>query len=188
MKKTLAIIAVVILVLAGGLAVSYNGLAGDREAVDTAQADVETMLQRRADLLPNLVSTVKSYAKHETEVFDKVLEARSQLMSAGTMEEKAEAEQQVESALESLNIVVENYPELKSDTTYVSLMDELSGSENRISVARKDYNAAVKSYNTKLAKFPGNIMGSAFGFEKTSYFEASASAQETPDVGELLAD
>lgn len=188
MKKTLAIIVVVILVLAGGLAVSYNSLAGDREAVDTAQADVETMLQRRADLLPNLVSTVKSYAKHETEVFDKVLEARSQLMSAGTMEEKAEAEQQVESALESLNIVVENYPELKSDTTYVSLMDELSGSENRISVARKDYNAAVKSYNTKLARFPGNILGSAFGFEKASYFEASASAQETPDVGDLLAD
>ena len=183
MKKTLAIIVVVILVLAGGLAVSYNGLAGDRESVDTAQADVETMLQRRADLIPNLVSTVKSYAKHETEVFDKVLEARSQLM-----EEKAEADQQVESALNGLKVVVENYPELKSDTTYVSLMDELSGSENRISVARKDYNDAVKSYNTKLVKFPGNILGSAFGFEKASYFEASTSAQETPDVGEMLAD
>ena len=171
MKKTLAIFVVVILVLAGGLAVSYNGLAGDRESVDTAQADVETMLQRRADLIPNLVSTVKSYAKHETEVFDKVLEARSQLMDADTMEEKAEADQQVESA-----------------TTYVSLMDELSGSENRISVARKDYNDAVKSYNTKLVKFPGNILGSVFGFEKASYFEASTSAQETPDVGEMLAD
>ena len=188
MKKTLTIIVVVILVLAGGLAVSYNGLAGDRESVDTAQADVETMLQRRADLIPNLVSTVKSYAKHETEVFDKVLEARSQLMDAGTMEEKAEADQQVESALNGLKVVVENYPELKSDTTYVSLMDELSGSENRISVARKDYNDAVKSYNTKLVKFPGNILGSVFGFEKASYFEASASAQETSDVGEMLAD
>lgn len=147
MKKTLAIIVVVILVLAGGLAVSYNGLAGDRESVDTAQADVETMLQRRADLIPNLVSTVKSYAKHETEVLNKVLEARS-AMDADTMEEKAEADQQVESALNGLKVVVENYPELKSDTTYVSLMDELSGSENRISVARKDYNDAVKSYNT----------------------------------------
>ena len=188
MKKTLAIIVVVILVLAGGLAVSYNGLAGDRESVDTAQADVETMLQRRADLIPNLVSTVKSYAKHETEVFDKVLEARSQLMDADTMEEKAEADQQVESALNGLKVVVENYPELKSDTTYVSLMDELSGSENRISVARIDYNYSVKSYNTKLVKFPGNILGSVFGFEKASYFEASTSAQETPDVGEMLAD
>lgn len=188
MKKTLAIIVVVILVLAGVLAVSYNGLAGDRESVDTAQADVETMLQRRADLIPNLVSTVKSYAKHETEVFDKVLEARSQLMDAGTMEEKAEADQQVESALNGLRVVVENYPELKSDTTYVSLMDELSGSENRISVARRDYNDAVKSYNTKLVKFPGNILGSALGFEKAAYFEASASASENPDVGELLAE
>lgn len=188
MKKILAIIGIVILILAGGLAVSYNGLAGSRESVETAQADVDTMLQRRADLIPNLVSTVKSYAKHETEVFDKVLEARSQLMDADTMEEKAEADQQVESALNGLKVVVENYPELKSDTTYVSLMDELSGSENRISVARKDYNDAVKSYNTKLVKFPGNILGSVFGFEKASYFEASTSAQETPDVGELLAE
>ena len=144
MKKILAIIGIVILILAGGLAVSYNGLAGSRESVETAQADVDTMLQRRADLIPNLVSIVKSYAKHETEVFDKVLEARSQLMDAYTMEEKAEADQQVESALNGLKVVVENYPELKSDTTYVSLMDELSGSENRISVARKDYNDAVK--------------------------------------------
>ena len=188
MKKILAIIGIVILILAGGLAVSYNGLAGSRESVETAQADVDTMLQRRADLIPNLVSTVKSYAKHETEVFDKVLEARSQLMDAYTMEEKAEADQQVESALNGLKVVVENYPELKSDTTYVSLMDELSGSENRISVARKDYNDAVKSYNTKLVKVPGNILGSVFGFEKASYFEASTSAQETPDVGEMLAD
>ena len=150
MKKILAIIGIVILILAGGLAVSY--------------------------------------AKHETEVFDKVLEARSQLMDAYTMEEKAEADQQVESALNGLKVVVENYPELKSDTTYVSLMDELSGSENRISVARKDYNDAVKTYNTKLVKFPGNILGSALGFEKAAYFEASASASENPDVGELLAE
>lgn len=164
MKKILAIIGIVILILAGGLAVSYNGLAGSRESVETAQADVDTMLQRRADIIPNLVSIVKSYAKHETEVFDKVLEARSQLMDAYTMEEKAEADQQVESALNGLKVVVENYPELKSDTTYVSLMDELSGSENRISVARKDYNDAVKTYNTKLVKFPGKYSGFSLGF------------------------
>ena len=188
MKKIFAIIGIVILVLAGGLAVSYNGLAGSRESVDTAQADVETMLQRRADLIPNLVSAVKSYAKHETEVLDQVLEARSQLMDAGTLEEKAAADQQVENALNGLKVVVEKYPELKRDTTYVSLMDELSGSENRISVARKDYNDAVKSYNTKLVKFPGNILGSVFGFEKAAYFEASASADKNPDVGELLTD
>ena len=188
MKKVFLAVIAVIVVLAGGLMLSYNGLAGSKEAVETAEADVDTMLQRRADLIPNLVSTVKSYAKHETEVFDKVLEARSQLMDAYTMEEKAEADQQVESALNGLKVVVENYPELKSDTTYVSLMDELSGSENRISVARKDYNDAVKTYNTKLVKFPGNILGSALGFEKAAYFEASASAGENPDVGELLAE
>ena len=188
MKKVFLAVIAVIVVLAGGLMLSYNGLAGSKEAVETAEADVDTMLQRRADLIPNLVSTVKSYAKHETEVFDKVLEARSQLMDAYTIEEKAEADQQVESALNGLKVVVENYPELKSDTTYVSLMDELSGSENRISVARKDYNDAVKTYNTKLVKFPGNILGSALGFEKAAYFEASASAGENPDVGELLAE
>ena len=188
MKKVFLAVIAVIVVLAGGLMLSYNGLAGSKEAVETAEADVDTMLQRRADLIPNLVSTVKSYAKHETEVFDKVLEARSQLMDADTMEEKAEADQQVESALNGLKVVVENYPELKSDTTYVSLMDELSGSENRISVARKDYNDAVKSYNTKLVKFPGNILGSAFGFEKASYFEADDSAADTPDVGDMLAE
>ena len=104
------------------------------------------------------------------------------------MEEKAEADQQVESALNGLKVVVENYPELKSDTTYVSLMDELSGSENRISVARKDYNDAVKSYNTKLVKFTGNILCSEFAIQKASYIEASTTAQETPDVGEMLAD
>lgn len=163
-------------------------LAGSKEAVETAEADVDTMLQRRADLIPNLVSTVKSYTKHETGVVDRVLEARDQLMNADTVEEKSEADQQMDSALSGLKVVVENYPELKSDTTYVGLMDELSGSENRISVARKDYNEAVKAYNTRLVKFPGNVFGSILGFEKASYFEADASAADTPDVGDMLAE
>ena len=173
MKKVFLAVIVVIVVLAGGLMLSYNGLAGSKEAVETAEADVDTMLQRRADLIPNLVSTVKSYTKHETGVVDRVLEARDQLM---------------DSALSGLKVVVENYPELKSDTTYVGLMDELSGSENRISVARKDYNEAVKAYNTRLVKFPGNVFGSMLGFEKASYFEADDSAADTPDVGEMLAE
>ena len=94
----------------------------------------------------------------------------------------------MDSALSGLKVVVENYPELKSNTTYVGLMDELSGSENRISVARKDYNEAVKAYNTRLVKFPGNVFGSMFGFEKASYFEADDSAADTPDVGDMLAE
>ena len=159
MKKIFLAVIAVIVVLAGGLMLSYNGLAGSKEAVETAEADVDTMLQRRADLIPNLVSTVKSYTKHEKGVVDR-----------------------------GLKVVVENYPELKSDTTYVGLMDELSGSENRISVARKDYNEAVKAYNTRLVKFPGNVFGSMLGFEKASYFEADASAADTPDVGDMLAE
>lgn len=173
MKKVFLAVIAVIVVLAGGLMLSYNGLAGSKEAVETAEADVDTMLQRRADLIPNLVSTVKSYTKHETGVVDRVLEARDQLM---------------DSALSGLKVVVENYPELKSNTTYVGLMDELSGSENRISVARKDYNEAVKAYNTRLVKFPGNVFGSMLGFEKASYFEADDSAADTPDVGDMLAE
>ena len=188
MKKIFFAVIAVIVILAGGLMLSYNGLAGGKEAVETAEADVDTMLQRRADLIPNLVSTVKSYTKHETEVVDKVLAARDQLMNAGTVEEKSEADQQMDSALSGLKVVVENYPELKSDTTYVGLMDELSGSENRISVARKDYNEAVKAYNTRLVKFPGKVFGSMLGFEKASYFEADDSAADTPDVGDMLAE
>lgn len=188
MKKVFLAVIAVIVVLAGGLMLSYNGLAGSKEAVETAEADVDTMLQRRADLIPNLVSTVKSYTKHETGVVDRVLEARDQLMNADTVEEKSEADQQMDSALSGLKVVVENYPELKSDTTYVGLMDELSGSENRISVARKDYNEAVRAYNTRLVKFPGNVFGSMFGFEKASYFEADDSAADTPDVGDMLAE
>lgn len=188
MKKVFLAVIAVIVILAGGLILSYNGLAGGKEAVETAEADVDTMLQRRADLIPNLVSTVKSYTKHETAVVDKVLAAREQLMNADTVEEKSEADQQMDSALSGLKVVVENYPELKSDTTYVGLMDELSGSENRISVARKDYNEAVKSYNTRLVKFPGNVFGSMLGFEKASYFEADDSAADTPDVGDMLAE
>ena len=111
MKKVFLAVIAVIVVLAGGLMLSYNGLAGSKEAVETAEADVDTMLQRRADLIPNLVSTVKSYTKHETGVVDRVLEARDQLMNADTVEEKSEADQQMDSALSGLKVVVENYPE-----------------------------------------------------------------------------
>ena len=114
MKKVFLAVIAVIVVLAGGLMLSYNGLAGSKEAVETAEADVDTMLQRRADLIPNLVSTVKSYTKHETGVVDRVLEARDQLMNADTVEEKSEADQQMDSALSGLKVVVENYPEVKT--------------------------------------------------------------------------
>ena len=181
------IVIVVIVVLLGGWAFSsYNGLAAASEAVATGQASIDTQLQRRADLIPNLVAMVKNFAAHETEIIDSVTEARAQLAGASTMAEKAEADGELSSALNRLMVVVENYPELKSDATYTSLMDELAGTENRIAVARDDYNAIVRSYNTKVITFPGRIFAGMFGFEKAEYFQASEGAQNAPDVGELF--
>ena len=183
-KKTVIIIAIVavIVIIGGTLMSSYNGLVTGRETVESAESNIDTYLQRRADLIPNVVSTVKSFASHETEVFDKVLEARTALVNANTVEDKAEADAQLDTALQGINVIVENYPELKSDATYIALMDELEGSENRIAVARKDYNDAVKDYNNKVIRFPGSIAASIFGFEKAEYFEADESAQEVPNV------
>ena len=187
-KKVVVIIAVlaVIVILGGALISGYNGLITSREAVESAESNIDTYLQRRADLIPNVVSTVKSFAQHETEVFDKVLEARKSLVNAKTPEEKATADAQLDTALQGINVIVEAYPELKSDATYVALMDELEGSENRIAVARKDYNDAVKDYNNKVIRFPGSIVANLFGFEKAEYFEASEEALTVPDVGEVL--
>ena len=189
-KKSIVIIAViaVIVIIGGALASSYNGLVTGQEAVANAQSDIDTVLQRRADLIPNVVATVKDFAEHETEVYDKVLEARQNLLNANTVEEQSVANEELSTALQGINVIVENYPELKSDATYIGLMDELEGSENRIAVARKDYNDAVRSYNNKVIKFPGSIAASIFGFEKAEYFEADDSANEVPDVGSALAD
>ena len=187
-KKAIVIVAIlaVIVIIGGALISGYNGLVTGREAVENAESNIDTYLQRRADLIPNLVSTVKSFAKHETEVFDKVLEARQALVNAKSPEEKANADAQLDTALQGINVIVENYPELKSDTTYVALMDELEGSENRIAVARKDYNDTVKDYNNKVIRFPGSIVANLFGFEKAEYFEASEESLTVPDVGDAL--
>lgn len=189
-NKTLIIVAIlaVIVIIGGSLVSNYNSLVTGKETIDSAEATIDSYLQRRADLIPNVVSTVKSFAKHETEVFDKVLEARSALVNANTTEDKAEANAQLDTALQGINVIVENYPELKSDATYISLMDELEGSENRIAVARKDYNDVVKSYNNKVIRFPGSIVAKIFGFEKAEYFEATEESQTVPDVGAALGD
>ena len=187
MKKKLLILAGIVVMCIGGVTLSgYNQMATSRETVKAAAAEVDTMLQRRADLIPNLVSTVKGYAEHETEVFDAVLEARSELISASSVEEKTDANEKLDQALTQLNVVVEDYPELTSDTVYIGLMDDLAGSENRIAVARKDYNTVVSAYNQKLVTFPENIFATIFGFEKAEYFEADASSKDAPSVDELL--
>ena len=175
-------------ILIGGVISSYNGLATAREEVVNAEANIDTYLQRRADLIPNVITTAKEFAAHETEVYDRVLEAREKLVGADTIAEKAEANDELTSALQGLTVVVENYPELKSDATYVQVMDELAGSENRIATARKDYNDTVNSYNSRIIKFPTNIMAGIFGFEKAEYFEAEEGAEKAPDAEELFGD
>lgn len=185
MKKStvviLAIVAVLALILIWGIT-SYNGLVNAEVAVDTAEADLDVYLQRRADLIPNLVSTVKGYTAYEGEVYTELAEARAKLAGSTTAEDKFEANAKLDDAISRLLVVVENYPELKADTQYTALMDELSGAENRIATARKDYNTAVQAFNTKQRRFPTNIIAGMFGFEKAPLFEASEGADTVPSV------
>ena len=187
MKKKGLIIGIVAVVLVlvlvvGGAASSYNGLVSKREKVDNAEAQIQNYLQRRADLIPNLVNTVKGYAAHEEEVYTALAEARAKLNSASNPQEYSDANANFESALSRLLVVVENYPELKADKNFINLQDELAGTENRISTARKDYNDAVTEYNTSIKRFPTVIFAGIFGFEKADYFEASGEAQTAPSV------
>lgn len=182
MKKTwIAVIAAVVVV--GGIGVSsYNSLVTTHETVEQSFSDIDSMLQRRADLIPNLVNTVKGYAAHESEVITEVADARAKLAGATTTAEKAEADGELSSAISRLLAVVENYPELKADTQFTALTDELAGTENRIAKAREDYNEKVKDYNTSIKRFPRVIFAGMLGFEKADYFEANESANKVPSV------
>ena len=178
----LIVILAVVAIAAVSLFGTYNGLASSREAVDTSQASVEAQLQRRSDLIPNLVATVKGVSEQEQAVIDSVTQARAQLAGAQGMEELAAANDNLSGALSRLMLVVENYPDIKSSTAYIGLMDELAGTENRIAVAREDYNEAVRVYNNQVVTFPGKLFAGIFGFEKAEYFTASESAQQPPEV------
>ena len=161
---------------------TYNGLVTSREAVTTEAANIDTYLQRRADLIPNLVNTVKGFTNHENEIIDKITSARENLLKANTTEEKLAANNELTKDLNALMVIVENYPDIKSSENFIALQDELSGTENRIATARKDYNEAAKSYNTKLQSFPTNIIAGMFNFEKVDYFEADESSKDVPVV------
>lgn len=185
-KMILIVVAVLAVVVGMSLFGAYNGLATLRETVDTQQSTIQTQLQRRSDLIPNLTSTVKSLTTHEQSVIDSVTEARAQLAGARGMEELAAANDNLTSALSRLMVVVENYPDIQSTPAYTSLMDELAGTENRIAAARIDYNEAVQRYNQKVITFPNKLIAGLFGFEKAEYFTAPESVQNVPDVGSLL--
>jgi LemA protein len=160
----------------------YNGLVQKREGVNTAWAQVQNVLQRRADLIPNLVSTVKGYAAHEKEIFEHVADARSKLVAAKTPAEATAASNQLDSALSRLMVIVEAYPQLKASESFTRLQDELAGTENRIAVERMRYNEVVRDYNQTLKTFPSSIFAGLFGFSAREYFQADAKAQSVPDV------
>ena len=184
-KTGLIIIGIIILVVLipyGYLKGTYNSLVTMDESVKAAWAQVENQLQRRSDLIPNLVETVKGFASQEKDVFIKVTEARSRVAGAGTISDKIDANNQLSSALSRLLVVVERYPELKSDTNFIRLQDELAGTENRIAVERMRFNETVRAYNTKIRSFPTNIIAGMFGFERATFFEVPKEAQEVPKV------
>jgi LemA protein len=172
-------LAVVLGVVAVG---QYNGLVQERERVDASWAQVENVLQRRADLIPNLVETVRGYASHEREVFTAVADARSRLLAARTPEDTAEANGALDSALGRLLMIAESYPQLRASESFTRLQDELAGTENRIAVERRRYNETVREYNAAVRTFPRNVFAGIFGFESREYFEASPAAQEVPRV------
>ncbi|MBW2108840.1 MAG: LemA family protein [Deltaproteobacteria bacterium] len=161
---------------------TYNSLVQMDEAVKAAWAQVENQLQRRYDLIPNYVETVKGYAKHEKDVFIKVTEARSRVAGAGSIREKIAANRELSSALARLLVVVERYPELKANTNFIRLQDELAGTENRIAVERRRFNETVRAYNTKIRSFPTNLIAAMFGFEKATFFEVPKEKQVVPKV------
>lgn len=189
MKKG-CIIAIVVVAVLGVLALiagsfligGYNTAITKDEAVKTAWAQVDTQLKRRYDLVPNLVETVKGYAKHETELFEHIADARKSYFSAKSMGQQAAAAARMESALSRLLVLVERYPDLKASESFLKLHDSLEGTENRIAVARRDYNEAVKALNTFARSFFGRFFAAMAGVKEAEYFEIGEAEKEAPKV------
>jgi len=178
-------LALVLLLAMGGceFVSIHNRLAVQQEAVKAQWADVDVVLQRRADLIPNLVNTVKAFAAHETEVFKDIADARAALIGGRTPQEKIAANDQLSGALSRLLVVTENYPQLRSNENFLSLQNQLEGSENRIAVERRKYNEALETYNATLQLFPENIVASMSGFTRNdAYFKTAPGADQAPKV------
>jgi len=182
MKKFLIIAALLVIGAAIWFVSSYNGLVNDSESVNNAWAQVDNVLKRRADLIPNLVQTVKGYAEHEKEVFTQLAEARAALGGAKTVKDKISAAGAMDGALSRLLVVVENYPNLKADASFMSLQAELSGTENRIAVERMRYNDMVKQYNLKTRRFPTKVAAALFGFAQAEYYNVPEKDKAVPEV------
>jgi LemA protein len=186
MKAVLALVAVIVIValMVGGSYVSRrNQMVTLNETIKSDWAQVDVVLQRRADLIPNLVETVKGFAAHEEIVYGDIAKARSALMNAQTPQDKIAANGQLDSALSRLLVIVENYPQLKSNENFLRLQDELAGTENRIAVERKRYNDSIQAYNTYIGQFPNSIFASWAGFKRNdAYFQASPTSREAPKV------
>lgn len=173
-----AVVVVLVLIVVG----LYNGLVGSRNRVDNAWSQVEVQLKRRYDLIPNLVETVKGYAAHEQQTFERVIAARNAAQAATTPAEQAEAENILTGALRQLFALAEAYPELRASENFQNLQNELAETENKIAVSRQIYNDTVLTYNNKVQQVPTNIVASVFGFDPREFFEAGDEAQEAPAV------
>jgi LemA protein len=186
MKALLIVVGVLVLaalILGGSLMTARNELVTEREAVHSAWSQVDVVLQRRLDLIPNLVETVKGAATHEEKVIGEVTEARAAMMGAKTPQEKIDANSRLDGALGRLFVVVENYPNIKANENFLRLQDELAGTENRIAVERRKYNEVVQKYNTDIELFPTNIAASMFGFQREdAYFKDDTAAKQAPKV------
>ena len=177
------VVIILLIMIPFGMYISYsNGFKLANNEVEAQLKQVDNVLLRRHDLIPNLVNTVKGYATHEKDVFTNLNNARNQMMQANGIKEKAAANGQFESALGRLLMVVENYPQLKANDQFNRLMDELSGTENRLTVERKRYNDLVKDYNNKIELFPGSVVAGMMGLSKKEYFEVPQTAKEAPVV------
>ena len=183
-KGTIAFIVIVVILalICGSLIGSYNKLVSLEETVDKAYSDIDVQLERRADLIPNLVSTVKGYVAHEESVIKNITTARENLLKAESVEDKAAANNELTNAINALMVIVENYPDLKANENFINLSDELAGTENRIANVRNEYNEAVETYNSARKKFPTVLIASMFGFEEKEYFEVDESKTDVPEV------